>query len=96
MADTEKTETKERLKKAYELGRECGEYVAAFDYDPNEDTETAMQNYVEFAGFNSEYEPHPACMFIDGTEEVDPDAELEWKRGFADGYEATQGVEVTI
>ena len=52
-----------------------------------------MQNYVEFAGFNSEYEPYPAFMFIDGTEEVDPDAEREWKRGFADGYEATQGVE---
>lgn len=93
MADTEKMETAERFKKAYELGRECGEYVKEFDYDPNEDTKTAMQNYVEFAGFNSEYEPYPAFMLIDGTEDVDPDAEREWKRGFADGYEETQGVE---
>lgn len=77
----EDMETSERFKRAYKIGRECGECVREFDYDPGKDTKTAMYDYEWRVG--CDYDDTPQSMSIDN----DPALIDKWEDGFIDGYE---------
>jgi len=82
----EDMETSERFKRAYEHGRECGEHIRKFNYDPDKDTKTAMQNYIESADDSCH-----TFMYENGPAWATPHRLCdEWERGFIEGYESIQ------